>query len=548
MLSSTSLRLHLKDLSPRECVAVLQTKFFDVGFRFLNLIPEWFRAHASQMDRSLIRAVAEDLQHLLTMELLEWREVTSGVPSRMLSPQDVRALTDTVEDMKPEDAEGDSLMSGYEAGLLGSECVEQLKKAGVRVTRSPASSSLGEPELKRPQHLPPRPASTPSMSSLMSYGTSAQDSRSTAIPSEVSGTRSASPMPSSGYGSTLFGLTASGSEEANCSRPMSSSSSLWSMGGAASAHMPYSFVAPPGMGFAAQGSTAQVDGNVSVQVTEAVLPRSPAIVGHDDVVMSESGRTSRSDHRSRTSRSHARSLKPSPSESSSVSDSSAEERKWRSSKRSTRSSKRSSKSRKSPRRSIKSERTSRSGRTSRARMSGASQVALNTMRTTQDLLSRMESNQAHLGQQVQQEFHAIQALAVRGSPPEGRSSPSVPDRASRSDLPPRSPAPIPPARTPASLQTVDAARAEGAHTALESARVEVEERWQQRETKVEAEKVAWVADKMHSLEEAHNRDQETIRDLQNVQGMRSRNTPATHPQAQDTRATYGSDSANSSQV
>ncbi|POM69686.1 Hypothetical protein PHPALM_14013 [Phytophthora palmivora] len=131
------------------------------------------------------------------MELLEWREVTSGVPSRMLSPLD----------------------------------------------------------LKRPQHLLPRPALIPSMSSLMSYGTSAQDSRSTAIPSEVSGTRSASPMPSSGYGSTLFGPTASGSEESNLSGPvesqssgkMSSSSSLWSMGGAASAHMPYSFVAPPGM-------------------------------------------------------------------------------------------------------------------------------------------------------------------------------------------------------------------------------------------------------------------------------------------------------------
>ncbi|POM62248.1 LOW QUALITY PROTEIN: hypothetical protein PHPALM_28623 [Phytophthora palmivora] len=303
---------------------------------------------------------------------------------------------------------------------------------------------------------------------------------------------------------------------------MSFSSSLWSMGGAVSAHMPYSFVAPPGMVFAAQGSTAQVDRNVSVQVTEAVLPRSPAEVGHDDFVMSESGRTNvRIDHRSRASRSHTHSRKPSPSESSSDSDSSAEERKQRSSKRSTRSSKRSSKSRRSPSRSIKSERTSRSGRTSRSRMSGASQVALYTMRTTQDLLSRTESNQAHLGQQVQQVFHAIQALAVRGSPPEGR-------KCSRSPKPKRpateAPAPDPAARTPASPRTVDAARAEGAHTALESARVEFEERWQQREAKAEAEKVAWVADvqktlsaqleafqqKIHFLEEARNRDQETI--------------------------------------
>ncbi|POM77263.1 Hypothetical protein PHPALM_5380, partial [Phytophthora palmivora] len=101
----TSVEVYLKELSPRERVAVLQTKFFDVGFRFRNLIPEWFRVHASQVDRGLVRAVAEDPQHLLTMALLEWLEVTSGVPSRMLSPLAVRALTDTMEDMKPEDAE-----------------------------------------------------------------------------------------------------------------------------------------------------------------------------------------------------------------------------------------------------------------------------------------------------------------------------------------------------------------------------------------------------------------------------------------------------------
>ncbi|POM67391.1 Hypothetical protein PHPALM_16622, partial [Phytophthora palmivora] len=161
------------------------------------------------------------------------------------------------------------------------------------------------------------------------------------------------------------------------------------------------------------------------------------------------------------------------------------------------------------------------------------------------------------GSRVSQAFHAIQALAVRGNPPEGRSSQSVPDRPSRSDLPPRPPAPVPSARTPASPRTVDAARTEGAHTALESARVEFEERWQQHEAEVEAEKVALVADvqktlsaqleafqqKIHSLEEARNRDQETIRDLKNVQGMRSRNTPATYPQVQDPRTTYGSDPA-----
>ncbi|OWY91536.1 hypothetical protein PHMEG_00039843, partial [Phytophthora megakarya] len=101
------------------------------------------------------------------------------------------------EEMKPEDAEGDSLMSSYEAELLGSECVTRWKRAGVRVYRSPASSSLGEPESKRQQYAPPRPSSIPSMSSLMSYRTSTQDDRSMATPSDMSAARSGSPMPSS---------------------------------------------------------------------------------------------------------------------------------------------------------------------------------------------------------------------------------------------------------------------------------------------------------------------------------------------------------------
>ncbi|POM69687.1 LOW QUALITY PROTEIN: Hypothetical protein PHPALM_14014 [Phytophthora palmivora] len=188
-------------------------------------------------------------------------------------------------------------------------------------------------------------------------------------------------------------------------------------------------------------------------------------------------------------------------------------------------------------------------------MSGASQVASNTMRTTQVLLSRMESNQAHLGQQVQQAFHAIQALAVRGSPSEGQSSLSVPDlevicRRGHLLL----------FQLPGHLRYHERLM----QLALKSHIL----RWSPRESssksagsnvkrKAEAEKVAWVADvqkilsaqleafrqKIQSLEEARNRDQETIRDLKNVQEMRSRNTPATHPQVQDTRVTYGSDSA-----
>ncbi|OWZ00011.1 hypothetical protein PHMEG_00028891 [Phytophthora megakarya] len=156
-----------------------------------------------------IREVAEELQHLLTVELLEWQQVTSGVQCRVVSPLDARNLNDHSEEMKPEDVEDDPLMSSYEAELLGSECVTRWRRAGVRVYRSPASSSLGEPELKRQQHAPPQPSSIPSMSSLMSYRTSTDDP-SMATPSDMSTTRSGSPMPSSDYGSTLFGSTAIG--------------------------------------------------------------------------------------------------------------------------------------------------------------------------------------------------------------------------------------------------------------------------------------------------------------------------------------------------
>ncbi|POM61466.1 hypothetical protein PHPALM_29510 [Phytophthora palmivora] len=282
-------------------------------------------------------------------------------------------------------------------------------------------------------------------------------------------------MPSSGYVSTLFGPTASGSEESNLSGPvesqssgkMSSSSSLWSMGGAASAHMPYSFVAPPGMGFVLKAALRKLTGILERRGTEATEFQAIHSIIQAIVLVEE--------------------------------------------------------------------------------------VAKPVDQVGTDESLRKDESILH----VQQAFHAIQALAVRGRPPEERRSPSVPGSVSRSDLSPRSPASVPAARTPASPQTVDAARAEGAHTALESARVEFEERWQQREAKAEAEKVAWVADvqkalsaqleafqqKIHSLEETRNRDHETNRDLKSVQEMRSRNTPAIHPQVQDTRATYGSDSA-----
>ncbi|OWZ05478.1 LOW QUALITY PROTEIN: hypothetical protein PHMEG_00022429 [Phytophthora megakarya] len=148
----TSVTVPLNELSMRECAAVLQTMFFEVGFKFRNLVPEWFRVSAPKAEVDVMRRVAEELQHFLTVELLEWQQVTSGAQCRVVSPLDARNLNDHLEEVKPEDAEGYSLMSSYEAELLGRECLTRWKKAGVRVYRSPASSSLGEPESKRQLH------------------------------------------------------------------------------------------------------------------------------------------------------------------------------------------------------------------------------------------------------------------------------------------------------------------------------------------------------------------------------------------------------------
>ncbi|KAE8971138.1 hypothetical protein PR003_g28174 [Phytophthora rubi] len=64
-------------LSPYECAALTQTMFFEMGFRFRNLAPEWFQARASRVDPNLVRTVVKDLQQLLAVEFLEWRDVIS---------------------------------------------------------------------------------------------------------------------------------------------------------------------------------------------------------------------------------------------------------------------------------------------------------------------------------------------------------------------------------------------------------------------------------------------------------------------------------------
>ncbi|KAE9291404.1 hypothetical protein PR003_g25044 [Phytophthora rubi] len=143
-----------------------------MGFRFRNLVPEWFQARAFRVDPSPMRSVVEDLQLLLAVEFLEWRYVMSSVTTRIVPALSLQALNDEVKS-----AEGDVTMLEYEAGLLGRECLLRMRVAGVRKVRSPASSAVDKPESKRSQFGPPRPSSITSLSSHLSYPSSARTIR-----------------------------------------------------------------------------------------------------------------------------------------------------------------------------------------------------------------------------------------------------------------------------------------------------------------------------------------------------------------------------------
>ncbi|GMF62046.1 unnamed protein product [Phytophthora fragariaefolia] len=260
-------------------------------------------------------------------------------------------------------------------------------------------------------------------------------------------------------GFSLFGTTIADSDESNFSgvwgsrssgKYSSSSSSMWSFGGApAGTHMPYA--GETGMVLTVQGAAFQDASSVGVQMTETILPVPPVLVDQDNVFMSESGRAStRSGHRSRTSHRLHRPRKGSPSEPSSDSGSDTEDRRSRwSSKNHSRSSKRPSKSKRPPSRSVKSEWTERSKRSVRSEMSGASQVALNTMRSTQEALARMESARAQQSERLHQAFQVIQALAAQASSKEERITQAVEAQAHTSEQTPARPTRTPVTQPPA---------------------------------------------------------------------------------------------------
>ncbi|KAG6619906.1 uncharacterized protein IUM83_05753 [Phytophthora cinnamomi] len=260
----------LNVMTPRECVAILPTLFFEAGFEFVNLIPEWSTTRASRIPDGMVRSVMKEIQNFLTAELVKWRLVVAGVPFKVnAAPEDQPAPEGPPRlDYHTEDEDGDLLMTDYDADLLGRQFVLKFRVTGLRISRSPRGSSDSEPQSKRTQLGPPWPQvpttpsawSTPSLSSLPAYkssaGTSRQDSN--------FGTSRASDES-----------TASG---AQVSRGSSSSSSMMSLGQRVGALV---LVAQNSGGVA-------VAGDLGFQVTRTFIPPRLVPVDQDDVEMAPS--------------------------------------------------------------------------------------------------------------------------------------------------------------------------------------------------------------------------------------------------------------------
>ncbi|EGZ11976.1 hypothetical protein PHYSODRAFT_336457 [Phytophthora sojae] len=285
-------------MTTRDCVAILQTLFFEAGFEFVNLIPGWSSTRASRIPESLVRSVMEETQNFIAVELVEWRLVIAGVPFKVHSEDHAAPSAQEQAprlDYHKEDGDGDLLMTDYDADLLGRQFVLRFRVTGLRISRSPRGSSDGEPRSKRTQHGPPRPQvpstpsalSTPSLSSLPAYkfSTGASLQNSTPLNSMSNGrdsleaeAKNATP----GAVPSVIG-TSRASDESTASGVQTSygsfsSSSMMSLGQRVGA---LALVAQSAGGFAAAG-------DLGFQVTRTVIPSRIVSVDQDDVEMASS--------------------------------------------------------------------------------------------------------------------------------------------------------------------------------------------------------------------------------------------------------------------
>ncbi|GMF41181.1 unnamed protein product [Phytophthora fragariaefolia] len=236
----TAVTISVAHFSPRECVAVLQTQLFEAGFGFLNLVPGWFRTRANQAHPDSVRNVVEAMLILLTIEMVELRQLLVRAAEIQVSAR--------AEQPRPEGnvLEPDVGMSDHEVELLGRDYVRMLKVSGLQKPRCPRGPSVREPGPKRIERVPALapPSSIPTPESPQSVAWSAFRSLEGARPGSMSSGPESSVKSESQATSSLFGTTG-GSDEAlasatsgsRTSRDSSSGSSGFSWGRDAGGHM-----------------------------------------------------------------------------------------------------------------------------------------------------------------------------------------------------------------------------------------------------------------------------------------------------------------------
>ncbi|GMF53726.1 unnamed protein product [Phytophthora fragariaefolia] len=79
-------------MSSRECAAVLETLLFEAGFEFVKAVPDWFMTQASKINPGYVRSVVEEVQQLLTIELIEWKQLKAGVSFKVVPASDTKSV------------------------------------------------------------------------------------------------------------------------------------------------------------------------------------------------------------------------------------------------------------------------------------------------------------------------------------------------------------------------------------------------------------------------------------------------------------------------
>ncbi|POM71980.1 Hypothetical protein PHPALM_11382 [Phytophthora palmivora] len=560
-------------MTARECVAILQTLFFEAGFEFLNLIPGWSTTCASRIPESLVRSVMEEVQNFIAVELVEWRLVTAGV-SFKLNSEDHAAPS--VQEQVPrleyhkEDGDGDLLMTDYDADLLGRQFVLRFRVTGLRISRSPRGSSDSEPQSKRSQHGPPRPLvpstpsalSTPSLSTLPAYksstGTSIQNS--TPLNSMSNGGESLEMEAKDAVPDLVPSVidisrasdecTASGSQTSYGS---SSSSSMRSLGQQVGA---LALVAQSASGFTAAG-------DLGFQVTRTVIPHSHVAVEQEDVEMESSVR---SDPEIATRKTglpwiSAATAEPklrvsSPSSGFDCARNVAgDERSQHQSSKSEVHSRRSARSRKSATSSRSSASRQLGSASSVSSRSGPAQIELNVLRQQQEWQARMEQEQREflarerLDALERERFREQRDLDAR------RHIQELTDRLVHAEVVRRDAGrrmqDVEARQTQGPTETQGVTQSVTEAVRLERERLDATERWQQREAEADAERARWASEvhaswkeqmstmeqKIQELEAEKERERETSLNIQRFHAGQVRDLRTTLAQVQGRRAT-----------